>query len=448
MSEQWRWREHVSGWGPMTFPAVGALVVGLVLVACGSSPPGATLMAGAASKTIAAKTANVSMDIKVTRTQAGAAPLEVHADGSFDFGAHRGSLHFGLAGQTFDEVLDGATIYVHAPQLAAALGGKAWLKADLNAIGQASGVGDLGELVGGQSGDPSAGLQFVRGATGAVTEVGHDAIRGVDTTHYRATVDPAKAVAHAPADRQAELRRLFAKSGISSVPVDIWVDGDRLVRRVHMTINEAGPPAEGVDLTLEFYDFGTAVSVAPPPPDQVTDIGQMAVQLKSGQGTGTASAATDALRARLLQTLPAGYLMLVDNVDDTGPSDLDKAVRDDGAADARRVLTADGFVAGYQREWASGRSRSITEFVYQFATTTGATAYAHRAVPLPPGAAAFAVPGVPVARGVCASMGDGPACLVRLTRGDYVGQIVVDGADASPALALSLAQQQFRLFGG
>src|ERR671924_63589 len=50
--------------------------------------------------------------------------------------------------------------------------------------------------------------------------------------------------------------------------------------------------------------------------------------------------------------VPEGYILQPDQVGDTGPSDLEKAVRDDGEDDAREVLTRTRFVRGYQRMWS------------------------------------------------------------------------------------------------
>src|SRR5437870_871881 len=50
------------------------------------------------------------------------------------------------------------------------------------------------------------------------------------------------------------------------------------------------------------------------------------------------------LAARIITKVPAGFVLQPDNVDDTGPSDLAKAIRDDGSPDAGKILRAEGFV--------------------------------------------------------------------------------------------------------
>ena len=162
-----------------------------------------------------------------------------------------------------------------------------------------------------------------------------------------------------------------------------------------------------------------------------------------------AAAAAAALEPKLIKTVPAGYKQEADDVGDTGPSDLDKAVRDDGGdSDARAVLTRDGFVAGYQRYWTKG-DNEIIDFIYQFSNPTGANDYFQRFI-----ASAnepdegttvteFAVTGIPGAKGYALHSSDGDSALIAFTRGNYQSQVVLNGTDANQANAQSLAKQQY-----
>ncbi len=159
-------------------------------------------------------------------------------------------------------------------------------------------------------------------------------------------------------------------------------------------------------------------------------------------------AAAAALEARLLKDLPSGYQQEDDRIGDTGPSDLAKAVRDDGSDNAQELLTTEGFVAGYQRLWTRGADDAIVDFVYQFKTAAGARASVQRMVT----AAAqgddthtvteFPVPGIPGARGFAAHSSEGDKAIVAFARGVYALQIVVNGAGANATFANSLATQQ------
>jgi hypothetical protein len=169
---------------------------------------------------------------------------------------------------------------------------------------------------------------------------------------------------------------------------------------------------------------------------------------KATTTTTAPSAQAAALEAKLIKTPLAGYKQEADDVGDTGPSDLDKAVRDDGNDDARAELTKDGFVAGYQRYWTKGDNELI-DFLYQFSNATGAANYTKRttdsATETDEGTTIteFAVTGIPGGKGYLAHSSDGDSALVVFTRGVYSAQVVLNGTDATQANAQSLAKQQY-----
>lgn len=72
--------------------------------------------------------------------------------------------------------------------------------------------------------------------TGEIETVGTETFRGVETTHYRATIDPTDYEKLAPAGKQEELSsladQLVSQSGIGAMPLDVWVDGSGLVRKL------------------------------------------------------------------------------------------------------------------------------------------------------------------------------------------------------------------------
>jgi hypothetical protein len=159
----------------------------------------------------------------------------------------------------------------------------------------------------------------------------------------------------------------------------------------------------------------------------------------------------DELGKMLDLTVPEGYTVLADNVDDTGPSDLEKAVSDDGGDDASDVLTGDHFVRGYQREWTLDENDQIIAYVYQFADATGAADYTRRVTedsegPADNGAMGrFSVPGIDGAVGVNGSDPNFAASTVTFAKGPYSVQVVVNGAKQAglESLATSIAEEQY-----
>ena len=436
-----------------------------LLAACGSAKSSAEVVAAAPGKTVAERTAKISQRLRITPSpDAGgeASPVVLTGKGAVDFANRRGRVVTNAGGQTIEAVFAGTTVYQHIPAMAAAGGGRDWFKVDFDTLGEAVGVEGLGNLLQSQSSDPAASLQYLRGASGEVTKVGKEPIRGVDTTWYSTTVDLSRAAAEAPPEVGKTIRQITEAFGIERIPVEVWIDSSGRARRVRQEVDysssgaagrfPAGTLPESVEITLEFYDFGTSVSVELPPADEVADLADAVRRLESGVGSGTASPATDALEARLLSDVPTGYEQQADNVGDTGPSDLEKAIRDDTEPDARKVLTDDRFVAGYQRLWAKAVGEgTIIDFVYEFETPEGATHYMARMVSGLTGGDAevtpFEVTGVPAAKGLRTTDADDPAAVVILTRGRYLAQVVVGGPDAGSSLPVELARQQFGRLG-
>lgn len=91
---------------------------------------------------------------------------------------------------------------------------------------------------------PSGSLGYLRSVADDVVRVGSDRVRGKRTTHYRATVD---------------LGRIGGPT--RDFTIEIWVDEDGLVRRYRYH-----PLGSGETFVWEFYDFGVAVDLVPPPP--------------------------------------------------------------------------------------------------------------------------------------------------------------------------------------
>ena len=86
------------------------------------------------------------------------------------------------------EVMKGWRIYMTSPLFARQLPqGKTWMSLDLQKAGKAAGV-DFSSL---SAQTPGQTLEQLK-ASGDVTKVGTETLDGVETTHYTATLDPAK----------------------------------------------------------------------------------------------------------------------------------------------------------------------------------------------------------------------------------------------------------------
>jgi hypothetical protein len=280
---------------------VCAALAATVLASCGggSKATPLELVRGASTETSAAKTARLHMAIE---TGVAGAP-KVEFDGGFNFAEQRArftldAASMGIPGATgnIDAVMDFAGTpvqYMRIPGLAEELDGKHWMKVDLGAtVRQVCPDIDLEALLSSNSGDPTSGLQTLKGAT-KVTTVGEEKVRGEDTTHYRVTVDVRRAADNAPESAREAMRKLAAMYTVPTQDLEVWLDGDGRVRRFDQTVDNStlvlpdclktaspgGAPLQGnTHVFYEMFDYGTEVNVKLPAPSDVADLQELMKQ--------------------------------------------------------------------------------------------------------------------------------------------------------------------------
>ena len=161
----------------------------------------------------------------------------------------------------------------------------------------------------------------------------------------------------------------------------------------------------------------------------------------------TTSPVTPELQAFLISDVPAGYSQSTEGLGDAGSVDLEKAVREDGDPDARDVLTAAGFDAGYQRVWVNPQEDEIVDYLYRFRDAAGAKRYTDRlseGSTEEDGFTEFPVDTIPGAKGFSGELETGASTIILFSKGVYAVQIVVNGRDGSgqQVLATRLAANQ------
>jgi len=172
-------------------------------------------------------------------------------------------------------------VYVNAPALSSLIpGGKTWVRLDLEQAAKNAGV-DLNQLIAQAAQNPENVLDLLRSA-GSVQTVGTETVDGAETTHYKATVDLAKAAGLVGAPAEQAVQHLIDNCGPSTIPVDVWIGDDGYVRKltVDETVTANGESAT-VHLNLGLSDYGTAVNVTAPPAGDTldaTDLVAMAAQ--------------------------------------------------------------------------------------------------------------------------------------------------------------------------
>jgi hypothetical protein len=263
------------------------LLIALLAAACGGSSTAtptptvtggkttsstASLIAAAGEKTRAAGSARFSVEMSMNSAQ-GTGTIS----GEGVTGRNRAHMTMnlgGLAGSTLGHgeaeiIFENLVYYLRLPASSASQlpSGKTWLKVDLGKLSKQGGF-DFSDLMQLNQTDPSQTLEFLRGA-GEFKEVGKDQVRGEEATKYHGTVDVNKAVENAPAEARDQARKIFEQAGVTTIPMDIWVDGEGLVRQL-----EFKEDVQGMSLSVheELYDFGAEVDTTPPPADHVLDI--------------------------------------------------------------------------------------------------------------------------------------------------------------------------------
>jgi hypothetical protein len=154
------------------------------------------------------------------------------------------------------------------------------MKLDLGRFGQALGF-NLEQLAGGQS-NPAQFLEYLKASGGAVATVGHEHVRGVATTRYRGEINLQKAADVVPSSNRDQLRKALAKlaeqTGVSGLPVEVWVDAQGLVRRMSLALSlPAGGESVQLHMRIDLFGFGATPTIAAPQQSEVFDATQTAL---------------------------------------------------------------------------------------------------------------------------------------------------------------------------
>jgi len=221
----------------------------------------------AAQKT--SQTTSEHLDMVVSATVQGQ-KVKVTGNGDFDNTKHVGSLvaHAAVQGidLQIDEVLSGSLLYMKSPFFAAMLPkGKTWLKLDLAKAAKAQGI-DFDSLI---SQDPSRNFTELQASSDA-TKVGDETIGGVATAHYRGHIDVSKLPQGA---------KIQQATGVKYGPYDVWVGrDDGYVHRLRTSYSYAAAGQhQSATLTMNFSDFGNAVTVNIPSAADAADVSTKSV---------------------------------------------------------------------------------------------------------------------------------------------------------------------------
>jgi hypothetical protein len=264
--------------------AITIAAVAVVSAGCGGGTGNALSLdpvANAATKTQQAGAAKIRMSLSLTSPQLqGGRTIDINGTGVIDGTNSEFNFTMGSLGSMQEVLLKQSgdyVIYMQMPQLSAQLpAGKHWIELDISKLGKASGL-DLSKLMSGSQFQPSDVLSMLKGEGATVRNLGAATVDGTATTHYRVTIDTAKALQSK--GLTSPLLAGAASALPSSIPANVWIGKDGLVRQIRLNL----AAAQGrMAMQMNLSDYGTDVPVAAPPSSEVFDATQLAQQGMSG----------------------------------------------------------------------------------------------------------------------------------------------------------------------
>jgi hypothetical protein len=277
------------------WPVVTAVAVVVLLAGVGigmyavskSGPDTGTALTSAVTTTEQSKTADVALSMSIG---AGGPSITIAGNGASDFATNATNLtlSFSAGGQQIAErsVIDGATAYYNiGPLVGEIVPGKSWVSMDIGS--SASGSGSFG--TGGIFSDPSTLLAVIGAPGTALHSLGPSGVGAARVQQYSVDLGPAgikKALSSEtlPSSLRAEM------SAVHYTEMDyvVAVDGTNHLTQVRTTgaYSVAGEHFT-VASTMDMSDYGTSVTVAPPPASAV--VSYQRFETIAGQDRGNAT---------------------------------------------------------------------------------------------------------------------------------------------------------------
>jgi hypothetical protein len=267
--------------------ALAIAAAAAVTAGCGGGSSKALALdpvSAAVTKTRASGAARIRFALALTSPQLHGKTLRLHGTGAIDGTSAELNVQLGSllrqanlpAGSSMKEILleqhGDYVIYVQLAALSSHLpSDKHWIGLDLSKLGNSAGI-DLGKLLSGSQLQPGDLLSMLKAEGAEIRKLGPATVGGSATTHYRVTIDLAKAM-----DAKGLTSPLLAgvAAQMPKVPEDVWIGKDGLVHQVRLSY---GYEQSRVGMTVNLYDYGAHVTVAAPPQSDVFDATQLAQQ--------------------------------------------------------------------------------------------------------------------------------------------------------------------------
>jgi hypothetical protein len=263
--------------------ALGSIVA---VVTGGTSAEAAVI--NSVNSTMADQTAHITMSLSAHTPTA---TVTATGTGGIDFGHNAMQLQVstGVGGQQINiqAVYVDGSVYENIPGLDQMIPGKSWVSVDLSSLGDSTsqspsslGTGD----------NPTAMLRLLTQQGNTVVPLGSSTVDGTSVQGYSVTLDSSAIKAElAQAKLPSWMTSALREVDIQNTTFKVYVDGAGLLRRMSVGLTESVGSAGTlrVDETLDLSDYGSAVTVGAPPPDQVASLQQVLEAAQAALGSSS-----------------------------------------------------------------------------------------------------------------------------------------------------------------
>jgi hypothetical protein len=165
---------------------------------------------------------------------------------------------------TITTIANGTKSYTSSPALDSIPEGRKWIEVDASSAASKTGAPPAN--------GPKEGLKVLEGVEEA-EKVGEEGVSGVPTTRYRGTFPHAEEV-------------FGVKVDVSEPEIEVWIDAQERVRRMHVSLKSAVSGVEDsaatTDITIDYESFGRVAKIEVPPADEVFNgTGELESKLQS-----------------------------------------------------------------------------------------------------------------------------------------------------------------------
>ncbi len=264
---------------------VVAAVAGVLVVVSGGKSAEAAVI-DSVNSTLADRTAHVGMNVTVHSPSSN---VTESGTGGIDFSQNALQLQFNVdeAGQKIPltALYIGGSVYESIAGLDQLVPGKSWISIDLSSLATSS----QSSSAFGTGSNPTAMLRLLAEQGNTVVPLGPSSIDGTAVQGYSVTLNVQRIKSQlANANLPSWMTSALSQVDIESVTNNVYIDGNGLLRRYSVSLTENVTSAGKITLdeSLDFSDYGAAVTVSAPPAAQVMTFEQF---LQAAEAAGTSS---------------------------------------------------------------------------------------------------------------------------------------------------------------